>query len=180
MLILWKVRCNRCNIREAERKTENCTIILRGIKYEWLCQTNERSASWIHLSSECYKSLAMVVEYLQLLFINLGSFFFFHLSSNLRSSFTDDEPADIQFMFLLSSSNTSGRWVACKVSSSTHFKLRSLFVFDRLVVFSSTRRFTYPPAFSQGKRNWLVDENGVLMAKMTTRSHANTSLRGRR
>ena len=76
MLILWKVRCNRCNIREAERKTENCTIILRGKKYEWLCQTNERSASWIHLSSECYKSLAMVVEYLQLLFINLGSFFF--------------------------------------------------------------------------------------------------------
>ena len=118
MLILWKVRCNRCNIREAERKTENCTIILRGKKYEWLCQTNERSASWIHLSSECYKSLAMVVEYLQLLFINLGSFFF-HLSSNLRSSFTADEPADIQFMFLLSSSNTSGRWVACKVSSST-------------------------------------------------------------
>lgn len=172
MLILWKVRGNRCNIREAERKTENCTIILRGKKYEWLCQTNERSATWIHLSSECYKSLAMVVEYLQLLF--------FHLSSNLRSSFTDDEPADIQFMFLLSSSNTSGRWVACKVSSSTHFKLRSLFVFDRLVVFSSTRRFTYPPAFSQGKRNWLVDENGVLMAKMTTRSHANTSLRGRR
>ena len=178
MLILWKVRDNRCNIREAKRKTENCTIILRGEKYKWLCQTNERS--WIHLSSECYKPLAIVVEYLQLLFINLSSFFFFHLSNNFGSSFTDDEPADIQFMFLLSSSNTSGRWVACKVSSSTHFKLCSLFLFDRLVVFSSTRRFNYPPAFSQEKRDWLADENGVLMTKMTKRSHANTSLRGRR
>ena len=43
------------------------------------------------------------------------------------------------------------------------------FLIALLFFFSSTRCFTYPPAFSQEKRDWLVGENSVLMTKMTKR-----------